>query len=106
MPTSELIHGLHWVVYIGSFLSLVLLLTRYYKVGTVYIGTIFLSQAIFNGCLLTKWQNVYRIKEGLLPIDDTMLASKIFAGHTMQITLSLVVVFLCSWIYFYGKHDK
>lgn len=94
MPTSELIHLLHWVVYIGSVLALVLLFTRFRKWGALWTGILFASQALFNGCLIVAWQNYYRAKEGLLPLQPELLTDRFSPHHSVQIILSILIALI------------
>ena len=91
MNMSELIHILHWIIYILSFCAFGLLFTKYYKWGAVYIGILFLIQIIFNGCPVVDLQNYFRIQEGLLPIHNSMLVDRFSSNHIVQIVISGVI---------------
>ena len=94
MPTSEIVHIFHWVIYILSFCAFGLLFTKYYKWGAVYIGILFLIQTIFQGCPVVDLQNYFRIKEGLLPIQNGMLTDRFSDSHLVQSIISGVVSLL------------
>lgn len=95
MPTtSEFIHLLHWAIYIGSFIALAVLLTRFRKWGALWIAILFASQAFFNGCLIVAWENYYRLKEGLTLIPPELLTDRFSSNHTVQTIISLAIAVL------------
>lgn len=78
-------------MFFGSIVSYVVLLTRHYKVAASYLGVIFISQVIFNGCILTKIENNLRASEGRGVIPDELILSMFSSNETVQVVLTVVI---------------
>ena len=91
MLPSELIHLFHWVIYIGSIIALILLFTRFRIWGAIWIAILFASQVLFNGCLVVKWENYYRTKEGLSPFTTGLLTDRFSPNHTTELIVALII---------------
>lgn len=102
---SELIHLIHWGVYIGSLIAFLLLLTPLRKWGATWIAVLFLSQVLFSGCFLVKIENHYRAQEGLAPVRDSLLTDRFSQNPLIQHTVSLIIGGLAVGIIF-SKHDQ
>lgn len=106
MSASEIVHLIHWGIYLGSILALILLFTRYVPVGAVWIAALFFSQAVFRGCLVIAWENYYRLKEGLEPIPSTMLTDRFSSNATLQVIISVVIALFAVMIVVVSKKYK
>ena len=91
MSASEIVYLFHWVIYILSFVAFVLLFTRYYRLGAIWIGVLFLVQTIFHGCPVVMLQNYFRVKEGLPPIIDGMLTDRFSSLIGVQVFIAGVI---------------
>ena len=100
MPLSELIHYLHWLIYIGSLISLLSLFTRYSKIGAFYLGILFLTQFIFHGCLIVDLQNYFRIQEGLPPIANGFLTERLSNDTATQSNITFAISLLSFYLSF------
>lgn len=99
-----LIHTIHWVVYIGSTLSVIALFTRVRHWAAVWLGVLFASQAVFSGCLLTVWENKYRIQEGLAPLQNGLLTDRISSTYGALLSALIALVYLI--IFSLEHYDK
>lgn len=105
MIASELINVLHWAIYIGSFVAPLSLFTSYRKWGATWIAVLFLSQLIFNGCIVVQWENFYRVKEGLAPLQNSLLTDRFSSNIVMQQIVSFTLVVIAIGI-IYEKKNK
>lgn len=106
MLTSDYIQLFHWIIYIGSILSVVVLFTRFRKWGALWIAILFASQALFNGCLIVAWENYYRIKEGLPTIPKDLLVDRFSSNHTIEILISAGIAVLALLIFILSLDGK
>lgn len=105
MPTSELIHLIHWVIYLGSILGLILLFTRFRKWGAIWIAVLFASQVLFNGCIVVAWENHYRLQEGLSPFTTGLLTDRFSSNHTVEIIVSAIIALIAIAIFLLSLKD-
>jgi hypothetical protein len=91
MLASQWVYLLHWGVYIGSFAAFLSLLTPYRRWGAIWIAVLFLTQALFHGCLVVDLQNWFRVREGLVPIENGMLTDRFGASFWVQEMVSVMI---------------
>ena len=88
---STIIHYFHWGIYLGSFASLLALLTPYRRIGGLYIGTLFLTQAAFHGCIVVDLENYYRGLEVLPLLQNGLLTDRFTSDINGQIFISWII---------------
>lgn len=92
MPISEWVNLFHWVVYLFSILTFVLLLTPWRMWGAAWIAFLFFTQALFHGCVLIDIQNHFRVLEGSPPIRESMLTASFTSSIALQILFTWMIV--------------
>ena len=101
---SEVIHTIHWGIYIGSLISVLGLFTRMRKWAALWIGILFASHALFGGCVLISWENYYRVQEGLVPLENILLTDRVSSSY--GIVWSLLIVMFSTIIFILEQSNK
>ena len=92
MPLSEWVNLVHWVVYLFSIFTFILLITPWRRWGAMWIVGLFFSQVVYQGCVLIDLQNYFRAQEGSATIHEPMLTAAFTSSPSMQMTLAWVII--------------
>jgi len=55
------------------------------------LAVLFLTQAIFHGCLVVDLQNYFRVREGLPPVSNGLLTDRLSSSVFIQTAISYAV---------------
>ena len=93
MEAWQWVLAVHWVIYIASFVAFGVLFTRFRKWGALWIGSLFLIQALWQGCPVVSLENYFRVREGLLPLENGLLTDRFGTSLGLQLALSYLTAF-------------
>lgn len=81
---------LHYSIRLATVIAFILLLTRYYKIGVLYIFVLFASQILFKGCVLERFDGTGR---------GGMIMDRFHPNEYVQMWLTLAVVIISFLIF-------
>jgi hypothetical protein len=103
----ELLWLLHWVVYFLTVAAVVVIILGdrgfWWRISVFYLGGFLILQGIRNGCVLTDLQNYFRLKEGLLPLENTFIFSYFIPNNLILLSR---IMFICLGILYWKEIIK